>query len=370
MYMDDFIPVFIVAVIFIAIMLLITAFSGITGPAMNVSVASFSVGEVGYLTDYPTRTLDLRSFSVGETQEESLKAIPQVEVNRWLFSAKTEKYVIDVPEWYETTMRGIMLSFNIFEQSSGQYSKLVIKWNGLEVFRYGDAASDQSVFIDKSGVKDSNTLEIDADYNAWFFWARSTYVLRNFNVNVEYGPERLIPFELLSSELQGFNKGEVTFDGYGCSLLVRVNRVDVYQGTPSGETKIEFTYQDVPLVPGGNIVSFIATSGVCSLRDAQFRIYLIGNEVSSTKTFDLTADSMNMLNQGFAGKVNYRVDSVIRTGSLSIKLNGKELSVPAPRTGWNTASFTAADVQQGENEIAFSGTGAFDIPEASIILER
>jgi len=368
--MEDFIYVFIAAIVFIVVMLLVTAFVSFPGAVMNVSVASFSVGEVGYLTDYPTKTLDLKSFSVGETQEESLKAIPQVEVYRNLFTAKSEKFVIGIPEWYETTMRGVRLSFNVYEQSSGQFSRLVIKWNGLEVFNYADAGTDQSIFIEKNRVKSSNTLEIDCEYNAWWFWATSTYTLRNFNVNLEYGPERLIPFTLLASELQGFNRGEINFDGSGCDLLVRVNGIDVYQGTPSGETKIDFTYQDVPLTHGGNIVAFISTSGVCNLRNADFKVFLVGNQVVATRKFEMTNEKYNLLNQGFTGKVNYKIDSVMRTGSLTIKLNGASLSVPSPQTGWNSASFTISDVQQGENEVSFSGTGAFDISEVRIELER
>ncbi len=368
--MEDFLYVLIAAIVFIAIMLLITAFVSFPGPTMNVSIATFSVGEVGYLTDYPTKTLDLKSFSVGETQEESLKAIPRVEVYRNIFSAKTEKFVIEVPEWYETTMRGVKLNFNVYEQSSGQFSRLVIKWNGLEVFNYADAGTDQSIFIEKDRVKSSNSLEIDCEYNPWWFWATTTYALRNFNVNLEYGPERLIPFTLLVSELQGFNRGEINFDGSGCDLVVKVNGIDVYQGTPSGETKIDFTYQDVPLTPGGNIVAFISTYGICNLRDAEFKIFLVGSQVVATRKFDLTAEHYNLLNQGFTGKVNYKIDSIMRTGSLTIKLNGGSLSVPSPRTGWNSASFTYSDVGEGDNEVSFSGTGAFDIAEARIELER
>ncbi len=368
--MEDFLYVLIAAVVFLGIMLLITAFVSLPGPTMNVSVASFSVGEVGYLTDYPSKTIDLKTFTVGETQEESLKAIPQIEVYRNIFTANTEKFVIAVPEWYETTMRGVRLNFNIYEQSSGQFSKLLIKWNGLEVFRYSGAAVDQSIFIEKDKVKSSNTLEIDCEYNAWWFWATSIYTLRNFNVNLEYGPERLIPFNLLASELQGFNKGEINFDGSGCDLMVKVNGIDVYQGTPDGDTKIEFTYQEVPLTPGGNIVAFISTSGICNLRNAEFKIFLVGNQVVATRKFDLTAGNYNLLNQGFTGKVNYKIDSIMRTGSLTIKLNGGSLSVPSPKTGWNSATFTISDVQDGENEVSFSGTGAFDISEARIELER
>jgi hypothetical protein len=370
--MEDFLYVLIAAVVFLGIMLLITAFVSFPGPVMNVSVATFSVGEVGYLTDYPTKTIDLKSFSVGETQEESLKAIPQVEVYRNIFSAKTEKFVIEVPEWYETTMRGVRLNFNVLQdkQSSGQFSRLVIKWNGLEVFRYGDVAVDQSVFIEKDRVKSSNTLEIDCEYNPWWFWATSTYTLRNFNVNLDYGPERYIPFTLLASELQGFNRGEINFDGSGCDLVVKVNGINVYQGTPSGETEIDFTYQGVPLTPGGNMVAFVSTSGICNLRNAEFKIFLVGNQVVATRKFDLITEKYNLLNQGFTGKVNYKIDSIMRTGSLTIKLNGGSLSVPSPKTGWNSATFTVSDVQEGENEVSFSGTGAFDIAEARIELER
>ncbi|MCK4496593.1 MAG: hypothetical protein KAU24_00235, partial [Candidatus Aenigmarchaeota archaeon] len=66
----------------------------------------------------------------------------------------------------------------------------------------------------------------------------------------------------------------------------------------------------------------------------------------------------------------YKIDSIMRTGSLTIKLNGGSLSVPSPRTGWNSASFTYSDVGEGDNEVRFSRTGGFDMAEARIELER
>lgn len=368
--MEDFIYVLVAAVAFLGVMLLISLFVQFPGSTMNISVATLSVGEVGYLTDYPSKTIDLKTFSVGKTQTESLRAVPQIEVYRNLFTANSEKFVISVPEWYDTTMRGVRLDFNVYEQSSLQFSKLVIKWNGLEVFDYGDAGNEQSIFIEKERVKRSNTLEINAEYNPWWFWATSTYKLRNFNVNMEYGPERLIPFTMTANELQTFNRGEINFEGSGCDLLVRVNGVDMYQGTPNGQTTIEFTYSEVPITPGGNIVAFISTDGICNFRNSNLKIFLVGSQVTASRTFELTSEHYNLLSQGFDGKVNYMIDSVIRSGILEIKINGNTLSVPTARTGWNSAGFSASDVEEGENEITFSGTGAFDIDEARIELER
>lgn len=370
--MDDFIPVLIAAIVFIVIMLLVTAFMSFPAPPMNITVSEVGdLGEVGYLTDYPTKTLDLKTFRVGETQEDNLKAIPQVSVYRNLITSHTEKFMIEVPEWYQATQRGLWINFYIYEQSAGQFSRLVVKWNGLEVFNHGSPATEQSIFVEKGRVKGSNILEIDAEFNPWWFWATSTYTLRDFNVNLEYGPEKLIPFELLTSELQSFNMGEVSFDASGgCDLIVRVNGIEVYSGVPDGEQKLEFTYQDVPITPGGNVLAFIATDGICQLKDSEFRIYLIGNQVVVTRKFDLTAENYNLLGQDFTGKISYKIDSIMRTGSLNIELNGKDLSVPVPRTGQNSVTFSQDDVQEGDNQLSFSGTGAFDISEVVVTLER
>lgn len=370
--MDDFIPVFIVAIVFIVIMLLVGAFVSFPAPPMNITVADVGdIGEVGYLTDYPSKTLDLKTFTVGETQEDNLKAIPQVNVYRNLITAHTEKFIIEVPEWYQTTQRGLWINFYIYEQSAAQFSRLVIKWNGLEVFNHGSAATEQSIFIDKIRIKGSNTLEIDAQFNPWWFWATSTYTLKDFNVNLEYGPEKLIPFELLASELQVFNRGEVTFDASGgCDLIVRVNGIDIYSGRPDGEQTIEFTYQDVPITPGGNILAFISTDGICQLKDSKFKIYLVGNQVVVTRKFDMTRENYNLLGQDFTGKINYKIDNIMRTGSLVIKMNGRDLPVPTPRTGQNSVTFTQSDAQEVDNKLSFSGTGAFDISNVVVTLER
>ncbi len=369
-YSDDFMWVLAIALV---LLIAVGAFSFLvpyTGPLTNITISKFSPGRVGYIYDFVARTIDLKTFTVGENQTEPLKAYPQLEMATSMFGGNKEGTWIYVPDYHMETARGVRITFDVAQ--TNQYGNLIIKWNGREIVGRPLPAGNYDIFIEREHVRGNNTLEVYATGPGFFFWASTVYIIKNFNVNLEYGPQRLIPFEMLPSEMSSFDRAELTAYASGTGRLdIKINGVQVYSDSPRGMIDEEFNLFDAPIKPGQNIITFIDETGTYTLSDAIFRIYTSGDQSVYVHRLNLTEEHFNFLANGiFRGKVGYRIENIVRQGSVEIKANDNQLSTSTPRVGWNSAFFTADMVNVGENVITIGGTGSFEISEAVVGLER
>jgi hypothetical protein len=367
---DDFMWILAIALILIIAVGIFSYFVPYTGPLTNITVSSFSPGEVGYVQDFVARSTNLQTFTVGEEQTETLKAYPQIEMATSLFGGNTEKAMIEVPDYLLETARGVSLDFFIYD--TNRYGNLVVKWNGREIMNQNLGNGPQEMFIEKEHVRGSNSLEVSVTGPGLFFWASSVYIIKNFNVNLDYGPARIIPFEMLSSEMEKFEKIELSSYASGTgTLVIKVNGVQVFSGTPNGLMREDFTLFEAPVRPGQNILTLIDQTGTYTLRDTVFKVFITGDQSVARHRFNMSDENYNFLaNSIFHGKVDYYIENIARPGRVEIEVNGRQLGTSTPRPGWNSAAFTADSVQVGDNVITFSGTGSFRIREAIIGLER
>jgi len=365
---DDFILLLIIAGVLMAIFYFMTPLSSMGTPTGVKSIKEFTLGSVGYVEAIPAKTLSLGSFKVGQTQTNTLRSLPRLTLSSSLFSTDSQEYVIDVPSWYHDSMEKLAITFDVAE--SNMYGNLAVRWNGRDVFY--EAANPRGYLIEVTPdyVEERNTLTVTAEGPGMRFWANTIYDLRDLEVTLEYGPVKLYPFELYQNELQSFRSGQVDFYGSGPGrLLVKVNGKQIYYKSPVGQESAEFTFTEVPLSVGENILSFETRDGTVDLFNTELKVFLLTNQITRSRTFNLTSqDILAMSQQRFKGRVTYTIGSIEREGSLSVKLNGNSLSVPQPRAGENTVYFTAEDSNEGRNTIEFSGTGSFDIPEVVVDL--
>jgi hypothetical protein len=190
-------------------------------------------------------------------------------------------------------------------------------------------------------------------------------------VNLEYGPAKLISFEIFPRELEAWNKGEVSFYSTGSGALsIKINGKEIYNQRPGITNTVGFEYNDAPLKVGNNIISLSCPDGVLNLQDVNLKVFLLTNEVVRTRDFNITSVYYNFLKQGKKGRIDYKIDSITREGTLRIKLNNRALSVPAPITGLNSVYFTADHANEGENTLEFSGTGSWYISDVGVGVER
>ena len=332
-------------------------------------IEEFNLGTIGFVSEVPAKTFTLGSLTVGETQEENLKSAPRVDITASWFGSEGKRYFIDVPDWYFDTMEKVTLTFSV--DSTNMYSDLYVVWNG-KVF-YQDTAHPRTykIDIDPQYVEEQNTLDIYTGAPGLMFWANSVYQLRDLSVDLVYGPAKLYSFELYADEVQSFRKGTLDFYGTGGGeMTVEVNNVEIYSAVPSGTESVEFTFSDVPLAMGDNILT-LTSKGTTQLFDATFRIFLLVNEMSRQREFILDPADYASLEQGTVrGRVDYQVDTINREGTVRITLNGNSLSVPAPVAGSNTVYFSGDEAMAEENRIEFSSTGSYEISNVEIGLER
>lgn len=370
---EDFIYVLAAALILILVFAAISAIIpvGPGGVVGNISIAEFALGGVGYSGDYEASSISLGSFDVGEIQKENLRSAPQLSLSSSLLGSQKETFTINILSAYQDSLRDVVISFDVFETNG--YGDLVVKWNGREFYRGRASPRDYNIIIEKASVKSSNTLEIYCDGPGLMFWASTVYTLRNFNADLEYGPSKIFAFTLSQGEIEAWDRGEVSFYGFGTGdkLTLEVNDVEIYEQAPSGPTTITFNYTSAPLRVGQNLLTFKTDTGVFTLQNAGFKIFLLTNLVAKQRSFELDSDQYGRLvDMGYAGRIEFSIESIERTGTLDIELNGKDLTVPALRTGWNSLTFTDTEAQAGTNTLEFSGNGFWDISEVKVRLEK
>jgi hypothetical protein len=368
---DSFVYLLVIAFIILGAFVLITPLVPITSeePGKLKAIKSFEMGTVGFVEESPGKTLSLGSFRVGELQDESLLSIPAMDVEASYFGGRSFDYVIEVPEWYFDTMEGITLTFDV--ESTNSYGNLIIKWNGKEVYKGVTFSIRNSIEIGPELIGEKNTLEVLTEPTLRF-WASTIYKLKDFEVDLRYGPARLYVFEIFSNELQAFRRGEIDFYAAGQGELeIKLNGVGIYKGSPTGTVSTGFNFTTAPLVVGENILSFDTRLGALDLLNTELRVYLLTTQISRARTFNITDEFYGPLNYGTArGRIDFELDRIARQGSLEISMNGNRLAVPALREGTNTVHFTKDDANQGMNRLEFSGTGTFEISTVTIGVEK
>jgi len=369
---DDFMVLLVIAVILLISLFLISPFLGpIVIPENETIIANFSLGTVGFVVEDATRTESLGDIRVGEPQTEIIKSIFRSDIRRGILGETKEEFVVNVPEWLMEARIGARIKFTI--RDTNVYGNLNIKWNGREFFGKKAGINQYDVFIEKDFVRSSNNVEISADGPGIFFWASTAYDIRDLTVGIEYGPAKIVSFDLLQSELQTFSKSEINFFATGSgSLKIKVNGLEIYTDNPRGFGTAEFKFGDIPLSVGRNIISFeIIGDGIVNLQGVELKIFLLSNEIVRTRTFEITQQQFDSLkNNQVKGAVKYFVNVIVRDGLLTIEQNGQALTSEHPKTGWNTVDFDSSKAREGENQIIFSGNGNWDIEDVQILLVR
>jgi hypothetical protein len=331
------------------------------------TIAAYSqIGFVGYSSSYAGQGINYGSFVVGQPQAENLKRATQLDICAGLWCDRKQEFSVSVPSYYMDTLRGVKISFAIYD--TNQYGDLVVKWNGREFHRARSASQDYVISIDKDYVRDSNTLQIYAEGPGLMFWASTIYTLRDFKADVEYGPAVIRTFTLSQGELSAWNSGELNLYASGDKgqLRVRMNGNVVYQGMPYGQQAIALNYTNAGPKVGENLLVFDALGGgVFSLSNVQLKLYLLTNQIVKSKTFALSQADYSKLG---SGRITFYVNSAQRSGDMTMKLNGKYLSVPKISAGTNVVYFTRNEAAQGGNTLEMTGSGYWDIGDMTVAI--
>jgi hypothetical protein len=374
--MDEFIYVLIAAGV---ILVLLMAFGTPLVEWMNQEpnatryevVSQFSLGEVGYSISEVARTINIGSFTLGKTQSEDLKSFPKIEVSNNLLGSHFEKFDIELGSEILNGLKNIKISFDIAE--TNLYGNLVVKWNGESVLDTKANLNHYNITIDPEKVKLSNNIEISCSGPGLLFWASTVYSLREFNVKAEYGPEKIQSFDLSLKELDTWEKGVLTFyttKGQQAELIIKINNDEIYRKqSPEHLETVNITYPEVALKTGKNLIVFGVKNGVLDMDDVKMEIFLLGNQISRERKFNLTTAQYNLVKQK-GGQIEFNVAEVLKDGTLKISINDHELNMDVSRTGEFSVYFDQSKISEGENTIEFSGTGGWDIQDVKIEVNK
>jgi len=366
---DDFAYVLVAAVIIIAVLLAIFALIPPGGIGIVASIENFTLGGVGF-TGENMDSLSYGNFRVGDVNTETLKSVPQIQVSSSYLGGSSDKEEIRILNAYVPLAREATITFRVYD-STPTYGNLIIKWNGLELYKNGASKGIYTLHIERQYIKEINNLEISCDGPGVYFWAATTYVLRDFTIKLDYGTMKLLPFVMGSKELETFKNGALEFSSSGSGkLTIKVNGVQIFSAVPASSESVKFDLFNSGINPGNNMITMSVQGDPVSLQNVILKIFLSTDNIIKERTITIPKDKYDLFIQGYRGKIELEVTRITRQGAMSISLNGKELSVPSSIKGTNTIYFTASEAVEGSNTLRFSGTGGWEVGEVRILMER
>jgi hypothetical protein len=306
----------------------------------------------------------------GEPQEDVLGSVPAFEVSSGLFGATAKETAVDVPQEYMKDVEMAEVSFDVVNTNA--YGELIVEWNGKEIMKGKAPSRHYNIEIQPDLVKSSNALRVYCNGPGWYFWASTVYEIKDFRASVVHGKAKTVPFRIASEELQSFDRGELSFlvsDKSGKNFTVSVNGRKIYNRYPETYVRVNFTYSDVQLKTGTNLITFMGEGGSFRVQEAKLEIYLLSARLVKSRTFYLSKEQYDFLSAGRKGFIELDVSEASSSGSMKITLNGKELTPGRIQAGLNRVEFTAAEAAEGSNELEFSGDGAWNIPAGRVYLE-
>lgn len=359
---EDFIYLLAIAFAILIILGLASVWYPYTPPANFTKIAGFELGLVGWMGEWPAKSYEIGTVEPG-TQKEILLSIGQVDVEHSYWSERKGEHAVAVPAWGLEWIRRVKVKFDVWQ--TNKYGRLRVLWNGRELLNSYADPREYVFVIEPNEVFNSNMLIFEAEDPGMRFWASTVYTIRDVEVELEYGPARFFRFELLPSEVEVFNKGKVSFYGWGKgNLSIKVNGREIYNKRPIGADEANFTASQAAIVPGENTLSFRSIGEDVRCENTRLEVWLLTQNLEKERTFNISEAQYAKLGKG--GKIRFNVAEIRRAGGLSISLNGNALAVPQVQKGWNEVSFSQAQARSGLNAIKFTATGTFDISSVEI----
>lgn len=327
--------------------------------------SSIAVGDVGLISSR-SRDIPLGSFSVGYTlgKDNALSEDRVVIENGWF--RKNSKHIrfsgIDADR--------AIIEFDVSDMND--YGNLSIYLNNELI--YNNLTYMRRFMLLAEDLLDDNELVISATSSAFKFWAPTTYVLENINVDIERFDDKtnVMPFEIFPYEFDGWGRGTLSFsvdavEGYE-NLLVMINGKTVYEGRPLPGDIIEkdFTKKDTSLTIGENLITFKTGKGVnYDMENIGLTIFYYASGEANTKVINFNADRWWTIlaeTANVTGELKFFVEKVNLDSGITVYLNDKVYYLPhLNEKEWVYLDFNSDDLKPDDNELKFSATGSYRV---------
>jgi len=212
-----------------------------------------------------TELFSLGSFSVSGGAVESLDSKKSVTINQGYFSGSRVNLFFNTPaSKLERISEGTL---TIFVDDTNSLGNLVVTLNDQTIFNKKVGLGELKIPINKSLMKDSNTITISAGSPGWTFWTSTEYKLRSADIGIIYPSEtKEFAFSLTRNQVENFKYARVTFSVKNYQLplsnfKVLINDQLVYIHDPPLVFFRDLFYKtifgdDLILTAGSNKISF------------------------------------------------------------------------------------------------------------------
>jgi hypothetical protein len=218
--MPDFVPVLVAAVLSLIVLLLVFGGSMFFSPVsrqggIKSSSKTIVLGE-DLVVMYVEGQENLTSFGG--------------EVTQGLFGNSEKKINFDVDNSKDASEGIIKLRL----WNSNYYGNLFVNVNGEEVYRGAPQIGEKTIIFDGDILKDTNTIEVQAESSGWKIWAPTVYIF-NADLSVNYLGRKTqsLSFDLTNLEITNVNRARLlvfgTRDGSG-NLNARLNGREIFSG--------------------------------------------------------------------------------------------------------------------------------------------
>lgn len=374
--MDEFIIVLVVALALLGIFLLVFGPTYTLPPGQPVknitTVTEVTVGQIGFVSTVPARIVQIKPFSAGTTQFETLKNWGPQEISAGFTSKEISEQIPANKNLLDYTER-LVLEFDVNKDKTNSAEDLVISWNSIEVFRGRPTEGHQAIKIPKQNITDPYSIQISTSAPGLATIVKSSaYQLDSLKLTQEYGQAKVEVFDLQPKELEAFEKAEINLaasprgDSIG-RLIIKVNGFEIYNEKPDRFVLVSFDQKTVPNIGLNNRISFISEGGLYEITDPKINVYLLTTSLTKKKIFALSEDQLASLQKK---RLTLQADAeVSKPGRLTVTLNGNRIEFADIISGTNSRPISNTTLVKGENTMEFTAVGTVEITRARIVAE-
>ncbi|RLJ01503.1 MAG: hypothetical protein DRP11_04265 [Candidatus Aenigmatarchaeota archaeon] len=288
-----------------------------------------------------------------------------IEVRHGLTEYKYKELAFTIPREDLPDMKNPYLEIKV--SNTNLYGELRIFLNGEEVFSdFIQPRATEMIELNRSLLKEENTLRIEPTSSGWRFWASDVYQINYIRVGGKVLGliQESYTFSLDREQYRNFQQGRLILNsertrGEG-ELSIMLNGKEIFKGIPEPYQWIDF--RDVPMF-SENIITFLTGKDTSYHINKAELVIFWEREAHSEVRKTITTSSYDY--SRLPGSITFKVNKIYGTpGPLNIKIIdslGREHKLVVEgiikEGGTVTVPITKDDLTVGTNTVVFSVSG-------------
>jgi hypothetical protein len=234
--------------------------------------------EVVEESEEKTRTISFGDFVVSyDVGQEDLVTKSNFKIAKGM---STDTHVNMVHESISDSKLSMLTSASIYllVEDTNREGNLIVEFNGVEIFNRLVGIGEVIIPLNKSQIKNSNTITIKTESPGWKFWTDTEYYIKlaRLRINYEGSFFKTFEFPVTSQEVNNFEYGVLEFvvrsPPMPNDLVIKINNKQLFKGKPPVYFETQFT--DMDLIAGLNNISFTTDrQALYDLKDVRLTVF-------------------------------------------------------------------------------------------------